>query len=96
MFYLLLEQWKAGDAFIDGLASGFSLWETSGMAKDYTPKVGDIVTAQGQNATFKVIEVTELEGIKIQPFHIAKQETFGQVMPNIPRAVLKPFTPIPR
>ena len=59
------------------------------MANDYAPKVGDIVTALGQNATFKVIEVTEMGGIKIQPFHIAKQETVGHVMPNIPRAALK-------
>jgi hypothetical protein len=65
------------------------------MANDYAPKVGDIVTALGQNATFKVIEVTEVGGIKIQPFHVAKQETFGHVMPNIPRGALKPFKEVP-
>lgn len=59
------------------------------MAKEYTPKVGDIVTAQGQNAIFKVVEVSEIivGGIKIQPFHVGKQETFGKVMANIPRRV---------
>jgi hypothetical protein len=61
------------------------------MAKDYAPKVGDIVTAQGQNGIFKVVEVLEMGGVKIQPFHVGKQETFGQVMPSIPRRVLKPF-----
>lgn len=61
------------------------------MAKYYIPKVGDIVTAQGQNGTFKVIEVPKMGGIKIQPFHVGKQATFGQVMPSIPRSVLKPF-----
>lgn len=61
------------------------------MAKDYTPKVGDIVTAQGQNGIFKVIEIAEMGNTKIQPFHIGKQETFGQVLPRIPRSVLKPF-----
>jgi hypothetical protein len=74
-----------------GLALGFSLWETDGMAKDYILKVGDIVTAQGQSGIFKVVEVPEMGGIKIQPFHIGKQETFGKVMPSIPRSVLKPF-----
>jgi hypothetical protein len=75
-----------------GLALGCGLWETDGMAKDYIPKVGDIVTAHGQHGTFKVIEVAEIGGnTKIQPFHIGKQETFGLVMPSIPRSVLKPF-----
>lgn len=63
------------------------------MAKDYTPKVGDIVTAQGQNVIFKVVEVSEIVagGIKIQPFHVGKQVTFGKVVANIPRSALKPF-----
>ena len=63
------------------------------MAKDYTPKVGDIVTAQGQNGIFKVVEVSEIAagGIKLKPFHVGKQQTFGQVMTNIPRSVLKLF-----
>jgi hypothetical protein len=63
------------------------------MAKDYTPKVGDVVTAHGQNGIFKVVEVSEIVagGIKIQPFHIGKQQTFGQVMTNMPRSVLKLF-----
>jgi hypothetical protein len=28
------------------LSLGFRLWETVGMAKDYTPKVGDLLTAR--------------------------------------------------
>ena len=74
-----------------GLALGFGLWETDGMEKDYIPKVGDIVTAHGQNGTFKVVEVAEMGRTKIQPFHVGKQETFGLVMSGIPRSVLKPF-----
>jgi hypothetical protein len=65
------------------------------MANDYAPKVGDIVTVLDQNATFKVVEVTDTGGVAIRPFHVASRETFGQVMPNIRSGTLKPFKDVP-
>jgi hypothetical protein len=62
------------------------------VKREYSPKIGDVVTAQGQTGIFKIVEVSK-DGIvaKLQPFNFSRQETFGQIMANIPRGVLTPF-----
>lgn len=60
------------------------------MAKNYAPKVGDLVMAQGQNVVFQVLAV-EANEIKLQPFHVGKQEMFGKVVTHIPRSALSQF-----
>jgi hypothetical protein len=60
----------------------------------YSPKVGDVVTAEGMNPehqTFQVIEAPNLAGsTKIQPFSLKKQILFGNVI-SVPRSVLRLF-----
>lgn len=65
------------------------LWETKVMP--YTPKVGDIVVANGQTGTFKVLSVSDIGLAQLQPFNVSKQEVFGKVIENIPRRVLHPL-----
>jgi hypothetical protein len=40
-----------------GLAIGFGLWETIGMAKPRTPKQGNVVRAVGHNGVFAIIGI---------------------------------------
>jgi hypothetical protein len=62
------------------------------MAKEYKPKVGDIVRAQGQSNIFKVISISKKDvTTEIQPFLVGKRQTYGKVMKHIPRLALSPF-----
>jgi hypothetical protein len=72
-----------------GLELASRLWETWGMA--YSPKVGDVVTADGQTGIFKVLSISTDGLAAIQPFRVSKQEVFGLVMGKIPRKCLRPF-----
>jgi hypothetical protein len=61
------------------------------MAKDYTPKVGDLVTAQGQNSiVLKVLSVSDSGTAELRPFLIGKQQLFGTVV-KVPRVFLAPY-----
>jgi hypothetical protein len=57
----------------------------------YSPKVGDIVEADGQHGIFKVLSITDNGLARLQPFNVGKQEVFGKVMEKIPRRALHPF-----
>ena len=65
------------------------LWETVFMA--YTPKVGDIVIANGLGGTFKVLAISDIGLAQLQPFNVSKQQVLGEVIENIPRRVLHRF-----
>ena len=58
----------------------------------YTPKVGDIVVADGQTGMFKVLSISDAGLAQLQPFNVSKQQLFGKVMENIPRKALHRFT----
>ena len=58
--------------------------------RDYTPKVGDLVVSKDHDVVFKVLSVSESGMAELQPFHIGKQEPFGQVL-KVPRSRLRPF-----
>jgi hypothetical protein len=59
------------------------------MAKQ--PKVGDIVTADGQKGAFVILSISDAGLAQLQPFNVSKQEAFGKIMTHIPRSVLQPF-----
>jgi hypothetical protein len=65
------------------------LWDTGAMS--YTPKAGDIVVADGQAGTFKVLSVSDIGLAQLQPFNVSKQQVFGKVVEKIPRKALHPF-----
>jgi hypothetical protein len=60
----------------------------------YSPKVGDVVTAQGMNPehqTFQIAEAPDLAGsTKIRPYSLKKHMPFGNVI-SVPRSVLRLF-----
>jgi hypothetical protein len=49
-------------------AIGFGLRETVGMT--YSPKVGDIITAEGQTGKFKVLSMADNGLAQVQPFNV--------------------------
>lgn len=57
----------------------------------YTPKVGDIVVADGQVGIFKVLAISDIGLAQLQPFNVGKQQPFGKIMEKIPRKALHPF-----
>jgi hypothetical protein len=57
----------------------------------YSPKVGEIVTADGQTGTFIIRSLSEAGLAQIEPFNVSKQEAFGKVMQRIPRMALHSF-----
>lgn len=61
-----------------------------GMAK-YTPKIGDIVTVDGQTGIFVVVSISDEGLARLQPFNVSKQEAFGKIMTHIPRSALRQF-----
>ena len=57
-----------------------ALWETVGMAdiEKFVPKNGQVVTAQGHEGTFKVLNVSEDgQSADIQPFSLSRQMLLG-------------------
>jgi|HubBroStandDraft_2_1064218.scaffolds.fasta_scaffold69369_5 hypothetical protein len=58
---------------------------------NYSPKAGDIVTADGQTGRFKVLSIADNGLAQLQPFNVSKQEAFGKVMEKIPRKALHLF-----
>ena len=76
------------------LATVYGLWETVGMAniEKFAPKNGQVVTAQGHEGTFKVLNVSE-DGQKadIQPFSLSRQMLIGALMRGVPCSTLHHF-----
>jgi hypothetical protein len=75
-----------------GICQIGKLWETVSMIKEnFTPKKGQIVLAQGNTGTFKVIDVSADGTAAIQSFSLSKQKLLGGVLYGIPCTTLLPF-----
>ena len=58
----------------------------------FVPKNGQVVTAQGQEGTFKVLNVSgDGQTADIQPFSLSRQMLLGAVMRGIPCSTLHHF-----
>jgi hypothetical protein len=77
-----------------GLEKPTRLWETVGMAdtEKFVPKNGQVVTAQGHEGPFKVLNVSEDgQSSDIQSFSLSRQMPLGAVIRGIACSTLHHF-----